>query len=85
MMARKKSFFLGVNIRNLFYHHGELILLFKTLHADSALILITEIWLSENDSIEVLEIYHPFESVLRKQTKKQVEWVFMHEPICATE
>ena len=63
LIAREKSFFLGLNIRSLRYHHGELILLLKTLHADPALILIPETWLSENDSIEDIENYHPFESV----------------------
>ena len=70
MIAREKSFFLGLNIRSLRYHHGELILLLKTLHADPALILITETWLSENDSIEDIENYHPFESVPRQTNEK---------------
>ena len=70
MIAREKSFFLGLNIRSLRYHYDELLLLLKTLHADPALILITETWLSENDTTEDIENYHPFESLPRQTNER---------------
>ena len=39
------------------------------LHAEPALTLITKTLLSENDSIEVIENYHLFESVLRQRNE----------------
>ena len=70
----KNGFCLGLNIRSLRKHFHELLVDLSKCKHFPHLILLTEIWLTENDDLSAFNIagYHPLESKPRTNGRGNV-------------
>ena len=64
---------LGLNIRSLGFHHDQLKKVLETFECKPEILIITETWLTENDSLERFELddYQPVESKPRECFKRR--------------